>query len=150
MSFSQLYYHIIFRRKNSQRVICEEYEKELYKYIWMKCKDMNCQLIRINGMPDHIHLLVALPTTLSVADFVKTIKQTTNIFIRNNRQLFPAFESWGKSFCALTYGRSAVPTVKAYIMNQKQHHAKISYEDELRKIFQDNGIAYKEDFLLKD
>ena len=116
----------------------------------MKCKDMKCQLIRINGMPDHIHLLVAMPTTLSVADFVKTIKQTTHLFIRNNRHLFPAFESWGKSFCALTYGRSAVPAVKAYIMNQKQHHAKMSYEDELRKIFQDNDIPYKEEFLLKD
>ena len=150
MSFAHLYYHIIFRPKNSQKVITPNYEKDLYHYIWGFCKEKECFLWRINSMPDHIHILVELPPTLSVSDFVRDLKIATNSYMKAHRHEFPYFEGWGRSFCALSCSKSQIPTVMEYIKNQKVHHAKESYADELRKIFEINDIPYKEEFLLKD
>ena len=150
MSLAKLYYHIIFRPKNSKRVITEEYEERLYMCIWSLCKKRNCYLHRINGMPDHIHMLVEIPVTLSVADFVRDIKTGSSVFMKSNRHMFPNFEGWGRSYCVLSYSQSELNTVKEYIKNQKVHHAKHSYAEELRQIYIESGLEYKEEYLLKD
>ena len=150
MSLAKLYYHIIFRPKNSKRVITEEYQEKLYMFIWSLCKKKNCYLHRINGMTDHIHMLVEIPVTLSVADFVRDIKVGANVFMKNNRKMFPYFEGWGRSYCVLSYSKSEIEIVKEYIKNQKTHHAKHSYAEELRKLYIENGVEFKEEYLLKD
>lgn len=141
MAYTYLLYHIVIRPKASKPVIAEEYEKELYAYIWGICKEKKCYLHRINGMPDHLHILVEIHPSIAIADFVRELKVSTNSWIRNNHDKFPYFETWGKSYCALTYSHSEKETVKKYIMEQKEHHKVTSFKDEYNALLKEFGIT---------
>ena len=73
MSYSKLYYHIVFVVKNRLNVIDEEHEQSLFVYIMGFCEKKSVKLYRINAAGNHIHMLVALPTTICVADLFVTL-----------------------------------------------------------------------------
>lgn len=74
MSYIQSIYHIVFRTYRSERTIDAKHERELYAIIMKQTENLKAKLIRIGGMPDHIHLLVSLPSDLSPAKYVQAIK----------------------------------------------------------------------------
>ena len=113
MSYTKLLYHIVFRPRKSQPVITESHEKMLYRYIWGIVQTKGGVLHRIGGMPDHIHLFVGLPPTLSLSGFMHDLKISTHRFLRAHPEEFPDFEAWGKSYCALTCSDSA----KEHVVN---------------------------------
>ena len=77
MSYTRLFYHIIFRTKHGVHAINEENEQVLYRYIWGFVKEHSSILYRINGMPDHLHLFVELHQTISVAEFAVSYTHLT-------------------------------------------------------------------------
>lgn len=81
MSYTKSIYHIIFRTKFGAPTICEENEKQLYNYIWGIIKELKCDLYQINGMPDHLHLLVDLHPMISIGEFVQKIKISSHNWI---------------------------------------------------------------------
>ena len=149
MAYSYLLYHIIIRPKASAPVITEEHEKSLYAYIWGFCKEKNCFLHRVNGMADHIHMLVEVHPTIAIADFVRELKISTNSWMKQHLNEFPNFDSWGKGYCALTYSEREKEMVKNYIVNQKEHHKTISFQDEYVALLTEFGIE-PDAWLMKD
>ncbi len=147
MSFTKHIYHIVFRTKNSVPAICVEHENVLYRYIWGICKNEHVFLHRINGMPDHIHLLVEIPASLAVSAFVQKLKQSVSLFLRNHKIEFPFFVAWAEGYASLTYAEKDIPVIKNYIANQKEHHLKCSYFDEIKILLDENGIKYDEKYL---
>lgn len=107
-------------------------------------------MYRIGGMPDHIHLLVQLPATLSLSDFMHDLKLATHQFMRGHAEEFPRFTSWGKSYCALTCSESVKDAVNAYIKNQKAHHQKTNFRDELLALLRENGVEVDMRYLLQE
>lgn len=150
MAYTNLLYHIVFRTHASQLTITEQYEQELYKYIWGFVKNKKCVLYRINGMSDHIHMLVEIHPSLSVSDFMRMLKISASIYMKSHREMFPMFSGWGKSYCAITYSKAEMKKVRQYIMNQKEHHQKIRFADELKQLMIENGIAFDESYFLKE
>lgn len=140
MAYTYLLYHIVIRPKASKPVITEAHEKKLYSYIWGICKEKKCFLHRINGMPDHLHILVEIHPTIAVADFVREVKISTNSWMKQHKEEFPNFEAWGKSYCALTYCDRDKEMVKNYIINQKEHHKTTSFKDEYEALLREFGI----------
>ena len=102
MSYTKLIYHIVFRTKGSIPAIAEEHERMLYGYILGFFKGHKCVLYRIGGMPDHIHILAQLPITEHLPMLVRDLKTATNFFIQKNKDKFPLFCGWGRSYCAIT------------------------------------------------
>ena len=149
MAYTYLLYHIVIRPKASRPVIPEEHEKELYSYIWGICKEKSCTLHRINGMPDHVHMLVEIHPTISVSDFVRDVKVSAHSWIQQHREKFPNFESWSKGYCALTCSEQDKEMVKKYIMGQKEHHKTICFCDEYKTLLREFGIE-PDQWLLKD
>lgn len=149
MSYTKILYHIVFRTKNSKNTIPNDKSEILYRYIWGFMENKKCKLFRINGMPDHIHLLIDLHPTLAIADFIKELKISTNKFLRNHID-FPSFEAWAEGYAALTYSKNELETVKNYIANQREHHAITTFADEYRKLLIDNDIEINEEYFLKD
>ncbi|MCK3655408.1 transposase [Pasteurellaceae bacterium Macca] len=150
MSYTRLLYHIIFRTKYGAPTICEENEKHLYRYIWGFVKAHDSVLYQINGMPDHIHLFVELHQTISVATFVQKLKRATHLFLDQNKRLFPDFESWAVGYCALTYCERDKNKIIHYIKNQKEHHRKKDFIDEMQFLLTDVGIEYDPAFFEKN
>ena len=149
MSYTQLIYHIVFRTKYSKPTIPNEHSEELYRYISGLIENKKSYLYRINGMPDHIHILVGLHSTLSLAEFVKVLKTSTNSWMKENGN-FPDFECWGEKYGAFTCFYKGKESVIEYIKNQREHHKDESFSNEYRRLIEESGIEIDEQYFLTD
>ena len=93
---------------------------------------------RIGGMPDHVHILTALPPNISVSDAVKTIKQSSSIWLKGSPD-FPVWRGWTNGYAVMSYSQQDVPTVREYIVNQKMHHASVAFADEYETLVKSMG-----------
>ena len=149
MSYLQLSYHIVLRTHKSERTLFEAHERDLYNYMFGFNRNHDVVTYRIGGMPDHVHLLVGLPATLSVAKYVQELKIATSKWLGGNPD-FPAFDGWTKGYAAFTVSFEAREAVTAYIRGQKDHHRVVPLKEELRRLLEENHVEYKEEFFLKE
>lgn len=149
MSYTRLLHHIVFRTKRSENTICEEHERDLYAYLFGIAKNKSVYVYRIGGMPNHIHLLVDIPPMLALADFMRELKEKSSKWLKSNAN-FPQFNGWGESYAAFSYNINERETISNYIKNQKEHHKKITFEQEYRLFLEENGIEIDEKYFLKD
>ena len=147
MAYTKLIYHIVWRVKEGTYPITPSHDRELYAYIYGYCNNHGCKVYRINGMPDHIHLLTTIPSTTAIADFMHDLKIATSNFIKNNKDKFPEFVGWGASYGVFTVSESEKQTIYNYILRQKEHHQKVSFKDEYMQFLKENGIDYEERFI---
>lgn len=151
MAYYQLYYHIVFRTKDSVSAIAIDYEKLLYKYVLGFLSNKECKLLRIGGMPDHVHMLVSIPPSISIADCMRDLKSASHKFLREHVDKFPLFYGWAKSYCVLTCSSTSKDAVFNYIKNQKEHHKKTSFRNELLSLFREYEMSEEDmNFFLKD
>ena len=149
MSYTQSIYHIVFRTKYGQDTIVEDYERELYAYLYGIVKNKKSHLYRIGGMPNHIHMLVDLHPTIALSDFMKELKEKSSKWLKTQPN-FPDFIGWAEGYAALSKKSSDVETVMNYIKGQKEHHKKCEFPAEYRKLLEDHGVEIDERYFLKD
>ena len=140
MSFTRFIYHIVFSTKNRYPSICQENERVLYNILYNLMLKEGAHVMRIGGMPDHIHILADIPATLSPAKFIQKIKQESSFIIANSPE-FPQWNGWENGYAAFSYSISDIDVIRAYISNQKEHHKKISFREEYRDWLIENGIS---------
>jgi putative transposase len=146
-TYTQTYYHIIFSTKNREPVLKIEKREDLSRFIWGIIKNKHCHLYRINGVADHVHLLTSLHPTVNLAGFVKDIKLASSQWIKDNR-VFPNFSYWQDGYGAFTHSHAETDRVVEYIKTQAEHHKKVSFHDELRKLLAEAGVEFDERYLL--
>ena len=147
MSYRQIFIQIVFGTKNREPVIPEEHCNELYRYVWGIVKNNKCQLYRINGIEDHIHIFSDLHPSISISDYVKNIKVASSLWMKENDH-FSAFNGWQESYAAFSYSIREKEMIINYIKNQKEHHKKESFFDEYRRLLIENNIEFDEKYLL--
>ena len=140
MSFIKSTHHIVFSTKYREETINIENERELYAYIMGIINNLGGFLYRIGGMPDHIHILVDVPATKSLSDFVKTIKQSSSLWMKNNTK-FPKWRGWEDGYGAFSYSKNELQNVVEYIKSQKEHHKRFSFIEEYRAWLIEMGIS---------
>lgn len=150
MAHLSLIYHIVWRTKYSRRTINEEYERDLYYYILGICREKKCHLYRINSMPDHVHMCIAIHSSVSVSDFVKIVKQESSKWMKEQRDKYPWFEGWGNGYACFTYSSKERPAVIDYIKGQKEHHKHINFRDEFDAWLKEMGEDPENDLFFKD
>lgn len=149
MSYTTSYYHVVFRTYQSEPTITEEYERDLYAYLYGIAKNMRCQTYRIGGMPDHVHIFVSLPSRLALADFVQRMKTESSKWMKSNPN-FSHFRGWGREYAGFSYSLRDKDMIIGYIMKQKEHHRRTTFADEYRAFLEENGIIIDERYFLKD
>ena len=100
----------------------------------------------INGMADHIHLLVGLGPDIAVSDLIKAVKEASSRLINDKRWVRGHFK-WQRGFGAFSYSRSQVSTVAKYIEEQERHHAKRSFRDEYLALLKKFEVEYDPAYL---
>ena len=114
--------HFVWATWDRQPLITEDIERGLWRYIGAVCGDDHCEVLAIGGMPDHVHLLVLLSNTTTMADLMRHVKGGSSRFVP--KRLLPgSWFAWQGSYGAFSVSRANVPNVIAYIQNQKRHHA---------------------------
>jgi REP element-mobilizing transposase RayT len=145
-TYTQLLYHIVFSTKNRQRTLPDAHREELYRYIWGIHNYMRCHLFRIGGMDDHVHIFSSLPTTISLADYVKEIKTGSSRWLKDRKE-FPRFEGWQDGYGAFTVSFCHKDALIDYIKGQAEHHRTESLLDEYRRLLTESGISFDERYL---
>ena len=120
--FTQLYLHCVWATWDRLPLITPQVEQAVYAAILAKCSELKCDGLAIGGMPDHVHLLVRLHTTVTVADLLKEVKGVSSHLV-THKVLPGQFFKWQGAYGAFTVSKATVPDVTAYVLGQKQHHA---------------------------
>ncbi len=103
-------------------------------------------MLAINGMPDHIHFLIGMKPSCCLSDLVREVKKSSNEFITKNN--FSKFKfNWQEGFGAFSYSHSQLDDVIKYIMNQKEHHKKITFRNEYLDFLKKFNVQYEEKYL---
>jgi REP element-mobilizing transposase RayT len=139
MAYTQIIYHIVLRTKRSELSINQDNISSLYRYIWGIVKNKKGKLYRINGMEDHLHILSDLHSSIALADFVKTIKVSTSLWMKQSSD-FSAFQGWEEGYAAFTYSYKEKEILINYIKNQQKHHQKEDTQSELKRLWLENGM----------
>ena len=135
MSKVNALYHIVFCTKHRELTIPEALKNDLYRFIWSIIKDTNCKLLRIGGIPNHIHMLVSLHPSIALSDLMRLIKTNTSNWMNNNPQ-FMHFQGWASEYFATTVSPESKDKVINYIMNQEEHHLHKPFDQELDEVFE--------------
>jgi putative transposase len=130
-SYSSLWIHLIWSTKNREPLLTPSLKKEVYKVIHEIANDHEIYLDCINGIEDHVHLLVRLRTDQSVADVVKTIKGNSWEHFKDDPD---KYITWQDGYAAFSVSPSQVKRVRSYIYNQEKHHHNKSFSDELKEL----------------
>jgi REP element-mobilizing transposase RayT len=146
-TYTQLLFHIVFSTKNRERTLTDAHRESLYKYIWGIDQKLNCHLYRIGGTDDHVHILTAIPTTLSIAKYVQEIKAGSSHWVKS-QAAFPRFESWQDGYAAFTVSFGERDALIEYIKGLAEHHRRESFLDEYGRLLIRHGIAFDERYLV--
>ncbi len=146
-SLTNLLYHIVFSTKERIPLIEDGLRESLYEYVGGILRGQRGVLLEIGGMPDHVHLLAKLKADLAVATAVRFVKTNSSGWINQNRKIQGRFE-WQAGYFGVSVSESRVDQVRRYIQTQQEHHARISFADELRKLAKKHRIAFDEKYLL--
>ena len=130
--------HIIFSTKGRVRSIPAEIQPRLWSYISGICSNLDVKAIVVGGFDDHCHLLVGLSATMSIAELVQKVKANSSRWMRS--EMKHAGFQWQESYSAFSVSVSHVDRTIEYIRNQRRHHARRSFEDELGEILEKHGI----------
>jgi putative transposase len=122
---------------------------ELFKLIWEILKQKKCHLYRINGVENHLHILVGMQPTMDVANLVKDIKVASHLWIEEERA-FPGFIEWQVGYEAFTVSSKDKDDLIEYIKNQEIHHETETFEEEYVRLLKENDIDFNEQNLFEE
>lgn len=148
-TYSQIFIHVIFAVKGRKNLISNNWKNELYKYISGIVKNEDQKIIAINGMPDHLHILVGIKPAKTLSDLVRDIKSNSSRFINEKGWINSKFE-WQQGFGAFSLSHSQLPTIIRYIEDQEVHHQKKSFREEYEEFLKAFQIEYKTQYLFED
>jgi putative transposase len=145
-SLSSLLVHLVFSTKHREPFIKSEIESNLHAYLAVVFRESKCPSLIVGGMSDHLHALFSLHRTWALADLVEEVKKRSSKWIKTNGPSYRHFQ-WQGGYGAFSVNQSAVREVKNYIINQKHHHQKLTFEDEFRAILRKYEVEYDERYV---
>lgn len=135
-TFSQIYIQTLFAKE------------DLYKYISGIVTKQGQKLIALNGVEDHVHILIGLRPAMALADLAREIKADSTNFINRERFVHGRF-SWQEGYGAFSYGHSQLDTIIRYIQNQEKHHSRRSFRSEYLTLLRKFDIAFEEKYVFE-
>jgi len=138
--------HTVFSTKNRESWISSSLRERLYPYMCGIARENDLKVLCIGGTDNHIHILLSLDSTTSIAQAMQLIKGGSSKWIH---ETFPELRlfSWQEGYGAFSIGISNVDETKKYIENQEKHHSKESFRDEYLKFLRKNNIDFDEKYL---
>ena len=142
-SYTNLLYHIVFSTKDRRPLITPEYETRLHDYIGGTIRSCGGICLELNRTADHFHLLAKLRPDRAVSDVLRDLKSNATGWMHD---VFPKLKefSWQRGYGAFTVSHSKVKDVRRYIVNQKEHHRRLSFRNKFIQFLKANGIEYDE------
>ena len=145
-SLSNILIHLIFSTKLRHPYISKDIQKELYDYMAGIAKAYHVFVHEIGGIEDHVHILISLPRVLTVSKFIEELKKGPSKWIKTKSTQYEKF-AWQRGHGAFSIGRSGYERLRQYIQKQKDHHKKVSFQDEYRSFLNKYKIDFDEAYV---
>jgi REP element-mobilizing transposase RayT len=147
-TYSQILIQIVFSVKGMANLIRESFKDELEKYICGIFTNKKAKVYAIYANPDHVHILISIPTDNKISDLVRDIKANSSKFINEKKFVAGKFELQ-IGYCAFSYSLSQIDAVVKYINNQKEHHKKKNFKEEYLDLLQKIQIEFDDKYLFE-
>jgi REP element-mobilizing transposase RayT len=145
-SLSKVYVHITFSTKNRQHLIDDNIKNALFEYIGGICKGLDCNPLKIGGYHDHIHVICMLSRKIAQMTLLEELKKQSSKWIKTKDQTYSDFY-WQSGYGIFSVNPTEIDLVVNYIMNQEEHHKKVSFQDEYRAFLKKYKIEYDERYV---
>ena len=145
-SFSSSLHHCVFATKAREPLLTPQVRERLWPYRGGIARENGMKALAIGGMADHVHIVLSLPATISVAKAMQLLKGNSSKWIH---ETFPDLGSftWQKGYGAFSIGVSGIEETRAYIQNQEEHHRARTYREEVLMFLQRHGLTFDDAML---
>ncbi|MBR1549200.1 MAG: transposase [Bacteroidales bacterium] len=148
-SLCKIYLHIIFHVKTTSPQIADEHLDRLHSYIGQLVNTTGCQVIRVGGIGDHVHILCMLSRNENVAHLVEEVKRNSSRWIKTIDARYEKF-AWQGGYAVFSVSQSVVDKTIEYVGNQREHHKKQSFRDEYLAFLKSYNVDYDERYVFSD
>lgn len=145
-TYTSLHYHIVFSTKNRQSWIHADIEQRIWEYVGGIAKQNDMKAIQVGGIEDHLHVVLGTPPTMAVSKAVQLLKGGSSKWIHETFPQLADFE-WQQGYGAFSVSRSQLPTVIQYVVSQREHHQKQTFQNEHLELLKRHEIEYDERYV---
>jgi len=147
-TYTSFFVQTVFAVKYRDAMIQKEWKEEFFSVIGNLINETDCKVFMVNGVSDHVHCLMGFKPVHSISKVMQSVKGKSSKWLNESNYLKSRFE-WQDGFGAFTYSRGQINKVYNYIMNQEEHHKKVSFLDEYKKMLIKYQVEYDEKYLFK-
>src|SRR5882672_7030784 len=146
MSYVSSYHHCVFSTKERRPSITPALRQRLWPFLGGIARQNKMKAVEIGGVEDHVHLLLSLPATLSVAKALQLIKGGSSKWVH---ETFPEHHSfgWQEEYGAFSVSASRMESIVQYIKTQAEHHRKMTFQEEFVALLKKHRLEYDERYL---
>lgn len=135
--------HVVVGTFQQKNFLTADVRNQLSVYLSAVAKSKGMKLVALGGTENHVHILLALPSKLSVESAIIPLKQSSTTWLRQNFQSLRSF-SWASGFAVFSISRSQLDSTLLYIQNQEQYHWKKSFQEEYKDFLNYHHLPYNE------
>jgi putative transposase len=140
-SFVSCLLHVVFSTKDRRPSMTPQMQEQLWPYLGGIARNNKMKVMKVGGVEDHVHILLSLPATLEIAKAVQLLKGNSSKWIHETFPDQQSFE-WQKGYGAFSIGVSGIEDTIAYLENQREHHKRVTFQDELASILRKHAIEF--------
>lgn len=147
-TYTSIRIHFVFAVKFRRNLIHKSWKDELFKYMTGIIQNHQHYVFAINGVEDHVHILIGMQPNQSISELMKEVKGSSSKWINNNHKTATKF-SWQEGFGAFSHSIDKIPSVVQYINDQEKHHATKTFDKEYRKMLNHFEVDYDERYVFQ-
>ena len=147
-TYTQIHLQLVFAVKYRLSLIQPSWKDELYKYMTGIVQHYEHKLLIVNGMPDHVHLLIGMRPSQSVSELMKQVKGDSSKWI-NDRGFVNGKFQWQEGYGAFSYAKSDLPNVINYIQQQEEHHRTTTFMQEYKELLDAFEVVYDDKYIFQ-
>src|SRR2546429_5437382 len=146
MSYVSSYFHCVFSTKERRRLITPALRERLWPFLGGIARQNKMKAIEIGGVDDHVHTLLSLPATMSVAKALQLIKGGSSKWVH---ETFPEHRlfGWQQKYGAFSVSVSQLDKISQYIKGQEEHHRKVTFQEEFLTLLKKHRLEYDARYL---
>ena len=147
-TYTQIFIQYVFAVQDRHCLINTLWKDELNRYLIGIIDYHGCKVYAINGMSDHLHILVSMSPNQSPSTLMYEVKRSSSLWI-NEKKFIKSKFSWQEGFGAFSYSKSQISSVAKYIADQERHHKKTTFMEEYKAFLKLYEIDYDERYVFK-
>jgi len=138
--------HFVFSTKDRQKIITSDFRERLWAFLGGIARENKMKALAVGGTADHIHILLTLPATITIAKAIQLLKGGSSKWVHETFPMHRHF-AWQQGYGAFSINVSRTKDTLAYIHRQDQHHRTKSFEAEFLIFLKAHGIEYDERYI---